>query len=225
MLRELLVEPMCLTEQAVSGEHLDGRTEKTLKQMAVQLRGELRHFLQANSSSQPHDELKSPWGTQPVKAGGPSKLELKDASVQTVATEGNSLRFKHEGRREAWEETLTDATLSAEHQPESLSGMPGQPATSLPSPSRTDKVSVFIRDLSAAYIQTKNLKSPLFPLLVLIYIKSGVSLCLHLSWPLPRGGVRPNLPKSLTFSPSFPPSPSSPVLFIYHDIWEFSFYK
>uniref|UniRef100_A0A671FLW6 CDK5 regulatory subunit-associated protein 2 n=1 Tax=Rhinolophus ferrumequinum TaxID=59479 RepID=A0A671FLW6_RHIFE len=139
VLRELLLEPICLTEQDVSGEHLDGKTEKTLKQMAVQLRGELRHFLQANSSSKPHDELKSPWGTQPVKAGGPSQLELKDASVQTMATEGDSLRFKHEGRREAWEETLTDATLSAEHQPESLSGMPGQPATSLPSPSRTDK--------------------------------------------------------------------------------------
>nr|XP_019586758.1 PREDICTED: CDK5 regulatory subunit-associated protein 2 isoform X2 [Rhinolophus sinicus] len=139
VLRELLLEPICLTEQTVSGEHLDGKTEKTLKQMAVQLRGELRHFLQANSSSKPRDELKSPWGAQPVKAGGPSKLELKDASVQTMATEGDSLRFKHEGTREAWEETLTDATLSAEHQPESLSGMPGQPATSLPSPSRTDK--------------------------------------------------------------------------------------
>lgn len=214
-----------MTEQTVSGEHLDGKTEKTLKQMAVQLRGELRHFLQANSSSKPHDELKSPWGTQPVKAGGPSKLELKDASVQTMATEGDSLRFKHEGRREAWEETPTDATLSAEHQPESLSGMPGQPATSLPSPSRTDKVSVLIRDLSAACTQTKNLKSPLFPLLVLIYVKSGVSLCLHLSWPLPRGGVRPNLPKSFDIFPFFSSFPIQPVLFIYHDICEFSFYK
>lgn len=201
-----------MTEQDVSGEHLDGKTEKTLKQVAVQLRGELRHFLQANSSSKPHDELKSPWGTQPVKAGGPSKLELKDASVQTMTTEGDSLRFKHEGRREAWEETLTDATLSAEHQPESLSGMPGQPATSLPSPSRTDKVSVFIRDLSAACIQTKNLKSPLFPLLSLIYIKSGVSLCLHLSWPQLRGGIRPNLPKSFDMFPFFPSFPIQPCL-------------
>lgn len=139
VLRELLLEPTCLTEQGVSGEHLDGKPEKTLKQKAVQLRGELRRLLQASSSSKPHDGLTSPWGTQPVKAGGPSKLELKDASVQTMATEGDSLSFKHEGRREAGEETLTDATLSAEHQPESLSGRPGQPAASLPSPSSTDK--------------------------------------------------------------------------------------
>ncbi|XP_019503803.1 PREDICTED: CDK5 regulatory subunit-associated protein 2 isoform X1 [Hipposideros armiger] len=136
---KLLLEPVCLTEEEVSGEHLDGKPEKALKQMAVQLRGELRHCIQANSFSKPHDELKSPWGAQPVKAAGPSKPELKDASVQTMATEGDTLGFQHEGKREAWEQKLTAATLGTEQQPENLSWMPGRPATPPPLPSGTDK--------------------------------------------------------------------------------------
>ncbi|XP_014685861.3 CDK5 regulatory subunit-associated protein 2 isoform X1 [Equus asinus] len=139
MLRELLLERVSLTAQEVSGEHLDGKTEKTLKQMAVQLRGELKHFIQANSFSQPHDELKSPWGAQLGKAGVAPKVELRDASVQTAAMEGDVLRFKHEGKREAWEEKPTDALFSAEHQPEHLCRMPGRQATRLSFPSGTHK--------------------------------------------------------------------------------------
>ncbi|XP_036915051.1 CDK5 regulatory subunit-associated protein 2 isoform X1 [Sturnira hondurensis] len=127
-LRELLLERICLPEQDVSGEHPGGKTEKTLKQMAVQLRGELGQFLQANSFSKPLGDLKSPWGAQLVKAAEPAKVDLKDASVQTTAMEGDTLAFKHEGRREAWEETPTDAAFSTEHQPENLGGMPGRQA-------------------------------------------------------------------------------------------------
>ncbi|KAM5331235.1 CDK5 regulatory subunit-associated protein 2 isoform 2-T2 [Glossophaga mutica] len=127
-LRELLLERICSPEQDASGEHPDGKTEKTLRQMAVQLRGELGQFLQANSFSKPHGDLTSPWGAQPVKAAELAKVELKDASVQTTAMEGDTLGFKHEGRREAWEEMPTDAAFSAEHQPERLGGMPGRRA-------------------------------------------------------------------------------------------------
>ncbi|XP_064147604.1 CDK5 regulatory subunit-associated protein 2 isoform X2 [Loxodonta africana] len=133
-LRELLLERICLTEQEVSGEHLDGKTKKALKQMAIQLRGELRHFIQANSFSKPHDELKSTWGTQPVKLGEVSKVELKDASVQTMVMEGDTLRFRHEGMREAWEERSTDGVFSAEHQPENLQRMPERQGTLLSFP-------------------------------------------------------------------------------------------
>ncbi|XP_053512119.1 CDK5 regulatory subunit-associated protein 2 isoform X2 [Artibeus jamaicensis] len=127
-LRELLLGRICLPEQDVSGEHPGGKTEKTLQQMAVQLRGELGQFLQANLFSRPHGDLKSPWGAQLVKAAEPAKVELKDVSVQTTAVEGDTLGFKHEGRREAWEETRTDAAFSTEHQPENLGGPPGPQA-------------------------------------------------------------------------------------------------
>lgn len=161
MLRELLLERVSLTAQEVSGEHLDGKTEKTLKQMAVQLRGELKHFIQANSFSQPHDELKSPWGAQLGKAGVAPKVELRDASVQTAAMEGDVLRFKHEGKREAWEEKPTDALFSAEHQPEHLCRMPGRQATRLSFPSGTHKVSFSIYFLFTYFIQIENLKNHL----------------------------------------------------------------
>ncbi|XP_058379877.1 CDK5 regulatory subunit-associated protein 2 isoform X2 [Diceros bicornis minor] len=139
VLRELLLEHISLTEQEVSGEHLDGKTEKTLKQMAVQLRGELRHFIQTNSFSKPHDDLKSLWGAQLGEAGEVSKVELKDASVQTRAMEGDMLRFKHEGKRQPWEEKPSDAIFSAEHQPENLCTVPGQQAPPLSFPSGTHK--------------------------------------------------------------------------------------
>ncbi|XP_006865738.1 PREDICTED: CDK5 regulatory subunit-associated protein 2 [Chrysochloris asiatica] len=129
MLRELLLEQKCLTEQSISGEHVDGKTKKMLKQMAIQLSGELGHFISANSFSKPHDELKSPWRTQLVKLGEMSKAELKDASVQTVVMEGDTLRFKHEGTREAWQEKPTDAAFRTEHQPENLHKVPGRKIT------------------------------------------------------------------------------------------------
>ncbi|XP_023611702.1 CDK5 regulatory subunit-associated protein 2 isoform X4 [Myotis lucifugus] len=135
VLRELLLERICLPEQEASGEHLEAETEKTLKQMAVQLRGELRQFIQANSFSKPHDELKSPRGGQLVKVEASSRVELKDASVQTTATEHDPLRFKHEGTREAWEETLPAAALSTGYQPETA----GRQACPLSFPHGADK--------------------------------------------------------------------------------------
>lgn len=139
VLRELLLEQICLPEQEVSGEHLEAETEKTLKQMAVQLRGELRQFIQANSFSKPHDELKSPRGGQLVKVEEPSRVELKDASVQTMATERDPLRFKHEGTREAWEETLPAAAFSTGYQPENMCGKAGHQACPLSFPRGADK--------------------------------------------------------------------------------------
>lgn len=138
MLRELLLKRTCLTEQEVSGEHPDGQTVKIFKQMVDQLRGELEHFIQANSFSKPHDEPNSHWPARLVKEGGVSQMEVKDASVQTVAMEGDALRFTHEGERPP------DAIFSAEHQPENLGSMPGWQATLLSSSSRTDKVSLSI---------------------------------------------------------------------------------
>ncbi|XP_024906226.1 CDK5 regulatory subunit-associated protein 2 isoform X5 [Pteropus alecto] len=128
VLRELLLEPVCVTEQEVSREHLDGKTEKTLKQMAFQLQGELGRFIQANSLSQPHDEPEL------------SKVELKDASVQTVATEGGRLRLRQgEDKREAWEEKLTGAALGPEPRPENMRRAPWRQATHPSFPSATDK--------------------------------------------------------------------------------------
>ncbi|KAK2507633.1 hypothetical protein MC885_015478 [Smutsia gigantea] len=134
MLHELLLERTCLTEQEVSGEHLDGKTVKVFKQMFDQLRGELGHFIQANSFSKPRDEPNSHWTTQPVKEGGVSPVDMKDASVQPVAMAENVLRFKHEG------EKPPDAIPGAEHQPENLGRMPGRQATLLFSSSGTNKV-------------------------------------------------------------------------------------
>lgn len=124
--------------------------------MAVQLRGELGQFLQANSFSKPYGDLKSPWGAQLVKAAEPAKVELKDASVQTTAMEGDTLGFKHEGRREAWEETPTDAAFSTEHQPENLGGMPGRQAAPPSSFRGTDRVSF---PYATYFVQTKDLQN------------------------------------------------------------------
>nr|XP_055207784.1 CDK5 regulatory subunit-associated protein 2 isoform X9 [Gorilla gorilla gorilla] len=134
VVRELLLGQLFLTEQEVSGEHLDGKTEKTPKQ-----KGELVHFVQTNSFSKPHDELKLSCEAQLVKAGEVPKVELKDASVQTVATEGDLLRFKHEATREAWEEKPINTALSAEHRPENLHGVPGWQAALLSLPGVTNR--------------------------------------------------------------------------------------
>ncbi|XP_032490669.1 CDK5 regulatory subunit-associated protein 2 isoform X3 [Phocoena sinus] len=139
VLRELLLEQICLREQEASGEHLDGKTEKTLGQMAIQLRGELGHFIQANLSSKPRDELEWPPGAQLAKAAEASRVEQKDASVQTMAVEGDMVRFRHEGTTEPWEEKPTDAVFSAGHQPENLCRMPGRQAAALSFPRGTEK--------------------------------------------------------------------------------------
>ncbi|PNI69517.1 CDK5RAP2 isoform 11, partial [Pan troglodytes] len=134
VVRELLLGQLFLTEQEVSGEHLDGKTEKTPKQ-----KGELVHFVQTNSFSKPHDELKLSCEAQLVKAGEVPKVGLKDASVQTVATEDDLLRFKHEATREAWEEKPINTALSAEHRPENLHGVPGWQAALLSLPGVTNR--------------------------------------------------------------------------------------
>ncbi|XP_011748743.2 CDK5 regulatory subunit-associated protein 2 isoform X1 [Macaca nemestrina] len=134
VVRELLLGHLCLAEQDVSGEHLAGKTEKTPKQ-----KGELVHFVQTNSFSKPHDELKLSCEAQLVKAGEVPKVELKDASVQTVATEGDLLRTKHEAVREAWEEKPINTALRAEHRPENLPGVPGWQAALLSLPGGTNR--------------------------------------------------------------------------------------
>ncbi|XP_073872794.1 CDK5 regulatory subunit-associated protein 2 isoform X8 [Macaca fascicularis] len=134
VVRELLLGHLCLAEQDVSGEHLGGKTEKTPKQ-----KGELVHFVQTNSFSKPHDELKLSCEAQLVKAGEVPKVELKDASVQTVATEGDLLRTKHEAVREAWEEKPINTALRAEHRPENLPGVPGWQAALLSLPGGTNR--------------------------------------------------------------------------------------
>jgi hypothetical protein len=111
--------------------------------MVDQLR-ELEHSTPANSFSKLHDELKSTWETQLVNMCEVAKMELKDASVQTVPMEGDHRRFQNEGQREAWKERPADTMFSAEPQPENLCEMPGPQTTSLSFPSATDKVSFFI---------------------------------------------------------------------------------
>ncbi|XP_055127277.1 CDK5 regulatory subunit-associated protein 2 isoform X10 [Symphalangus syndactylus] len=134
VVQELLLGQLFLTEQEVSGEHLDGKTEKTPKQ-----KGELVRFVQTNSFSKPHDELKLSCEAQLVKAGEVPKVGLKDASVQTVATEGDLLRFKHEATREAWGEKPIKNALSTEHRPENLHGVPGWQAALLSLPGGTNR--------------------------------------------------------------------------------------
>ncbi|VTJ53523.1 Hypothetical predicted protein [Marmota monax] len=132
MLGDLLLERICLAEQEVSGKHLDGKTEKTLQQMAIQQRGELEPFVQASSFSKPHDEQKLTWD-QLAKTGEVAKVELKDASVQTVAKEGDLLGFRQGG------EKPSGTILNAEPQPETWCQLPGQQATPLSGPCASHK--------------------------------------------------------------------------------------
>ncbi|XP_044796461.2 CDK5 regulatory subunit-associated protein 2 isoform X3 [Bubalus bubalis] len=139
VLRELLLEQMRLTEQEATGEHLDGKTEKMLRQVAIQLRGEFGHFIQASSSPMPPDELQWPRAVQLAQGAEASKAEQKDASVQTSAVEGDTLRCGHEGPREAWEEQLADAVFSAGRRPEEPCRMLGRQAPAPAFPRRTER--------------------------------------------------------------------------------------
>ncbi|XP_029419571.1 CDK5 regulatory subunit-associated protein 2 isoform X3 [Nannospalax galili] len=107
-LGELLLDRIHLAEQGLAGDHLNSEAEKILKQVAVQLRGELGHSFPADSFSKSHDELKSTWGTWMTKSGGDTQVELKNASVQTVTTEDDPQGFRSEGKRESWEEKPED---------------------------------------------------------------------------------------------------------------------
>lgn len=163
VLRELLLEPLRVTEQEVSREPFDGKTEKTLKQMAFQLQGELGRFIQANSLSQPRRELEL------------SKVELKDASVQTVATEGGRRRLGHGGdKRQAWEEKPTGTALGTEPRPENMRRAPWRQATRLSFPGATDKVSfsTYFQHYRNRKLRITSAPTAFF----LIYIKSCLPL-------------------------------------------------
>lgn len=227
MLRELLLEQICLREQEASGEHLDGKTEKTLGQMAIQLRGELGHFIQANLSSKPRDELEWPPGAQLAKAAEASRVEQKDASVQTMAVEGDMVRFRHEGTTEPWEEKPTDAVFSAEHQPENLCRMPGRQAAALSFPRGTKKVS-FPTYYLLSYLLNIDQKLK-YHLRSHCFLKICIVWCLSL--PVLNLGlylevcVHPELPQSVTNISSLPvssPIPALSYLSITHDIHVFS---
>ncbi|CAN0465553.1 unnamed protein product [Rangifer tarandus platyrhynchus] len=138
VLHELLLKQMCLMQQEAP-EHLDGKTEKMLRQVAVQLRREFGHFIQASSSPMPADELQWPRGVQLAQGAEASTVEQKDASVQTSAVEGDMLRSGQEGPREAWEEQPADAAFSAGRRPGEPCRVLGQQATAPAVPRRTER--------------------------------------------------------------------------------------
>ncbi|KAF4019639.1 hypothetical protein G4228_011174 [Cervus hanglu yarkandensis] len=138
VLHELLLKQMCLMEQEAP-EHVDGKTEKMLRQVAVQLRREFGHFIQASSSPMPADELQWPRGVQVAQGAEASTAEQKDASVQTSAVEGDTLRSGQEGLREAWEEQPADAAFSAGRRPGEPCRVPGRQATAPAVPRRTER--------------------------------------------------------------------------------------
>ncbi|XP_043309876.1 CDK5 regulatory subunit-associated protein 2 isoform X6 [Cervus canadensis] len=138
VLHELLLKQMCLMEQEAP-EHVDGKTEKMLRQVAVQLRREFGHFIQASSSPMPADELQWPRGVQVAQGAEASTAEQKDASVQTSAVEGDTLRSGQEGLREAWEEQPADAAFSAGRPPGEPCRVPGRQATAPAVPRRTER--------------------------------------------------------------------------------------
>ncbi|MEJ1282821.1 CDK5 regulatory subunit associated protein 2 [Cricetulus griseus] len=123
----LLLDRICLAEQVLPGNHLDSKAKKALRQVAIQFRDELGHSLQENSFSKSHNELKSTW--ELVKTGDEAKVELKNASVQTITIEDTPHEFKSEGKREAWEEKTEEAVFSTDPESETLSEMPGLGAT------------------------------------------------------------------------------------------------
>ncbi|XP_031233530.1 CDK5 regulatory subunit-associated protein 2 isoform X2 [Mastomys coucha] len=127
----LLLERICLAEQGCPGDHLDGKAEKALQQVAVQLRDELGHSFPANSFSKSHNELKSMWGTWLVKTGDEAPVELKSVSVQTMAIEDTPHGFKPERKRDAWSEKPKESIFSTELESEAMDELPGLQATHL----------------------------------------------------------------------------------------------
>ncbi|XP_058528749.1 CDK5 regulatory subunit-associated protein 2 isoform X1 [Ochotona princeps] len=138
VLCELFLERIQRTEQEVSGEHFDEKTEKR-ELVALSQTGGLDHLLQASSLFVMQDELKSCHGTQLVKAGEASRVELRDASVQTLSMEGSQPGLGQEGERETCEEKPTDALVPKEPQLEAVGGIPGQQTPSLSFPSASNK--------------------------------------------------------------------------------------
>ncbi|XP_036035114.1 CDK5 regulatory subunit-associated protein 2 isoform X4 [Onychomys torridus] len=135
----LLFERICLAQQGLPGDHLDNKAEKALQQVAVQLRDELGHSFPDNSFSKSHNELKSTWGTWLVKTGDETKMELKNASVQTDTKEDTPRGFKSGRKREAWEGRPGEAIFSTDPESEALCEIPGLQATPFSFPSTINK--------------------------------------------------------------------------------------
>ncbi|XP_074149016.1 CDK5 regulatory subunit-associated protein 2 isoform X4 [Sminthopsis crassicaudata] len=133
---ELLLEHLGMTEQELSGCDLEDKNEKALKQIIIQLRTELRRFKQVNKFLRQHVDLKSvfdgkerfyPAATAHLnKAIELSMVEVKDSVTQTMNPEGDTMKFRHEGKKDAAEEKAKYSVLNAEHQHENICKMPEQ---------------------------------------------------------------------------------------------------
>ncbi|XP_038190685.1 CDK5 regulatory subunit-associated protein 2 isoform X9 [Arvicola amphibius] len=135
----LVLERIYSGEQELPGDHLDDKAKKAFQQVAVQLRDELDLSFPDASFSKSHNESKSTWGTWRVKTGDRAKVELKNASVQTITIEDTPHEFKSKGKREAWEEKPEEAIFSTDPESEALCEMPGLRATPLSFPSTINK--------------------------------------------------------------------------------------
>ncbi|XP_051835485.1 CDK5 regulatory subunit-associated protein 2 isoform X1 [Antechinus flavipes] len=145
---ELLLEHLGMTEQELSGCDLEDKNEKTLKQIIIQLRTELRRFKQVNKFLRQHIDLKSvfdgkerfyPAATAHLnKAIELSMVEVKDSVTQTTNPESYTMKFRHEGKKDAAEEKPKYSVLNAEHQHENVYKMPEQHNV-LPLPSTIHK--------------------------------------------------------------------------------------
>ncbi|XP_075801916.1 CDK5 regulatory subunit-associated protein 2 isoform X4 [Microtus pennsylvanicus] len=135
----LVLERIYSGEQELPGDHLDSKAKKALQQVAVRLRDELDLSFPDDSFSKSHNELKSTWGTWLVKTGDRAKVELKNASVQTITIEDTPHEFKSKGKREAWQEKPKEAIFSTDPESEALCEMPGLRATPLSFPSTINK--------------------------------------------------------------------------------------
>uniref|UniRef100_A0A8C0IX17 CDK5 regulatory subunit-associated protein 2 n=1 Tax=Chelonoidis abingdonii TaxID=106734 RepID=A0A8C0IX17_CHEAB len=145
-----LLDHLSTTEQDCSSEDIENKAEKDLRQMIIQLRAELRHFKQVNKILKQQVELKSTsdgkerlypdTAPQVNKDIELLKVELKDTATQTMTIEGNVMRLKHEGKREASEEKTKYSRLNAEPQQENASKK-GEQHERLSVTSRTNKKS------------------------------------------------------------------------------------
>ncbi|CAO2587864.1 CDK5 regulatory subunit-associated protein 2 [Lemmus lemmus] len=135
----LVLERIYSGEQELPGDHLDSKAKKALQQVAVQLRDELDLSFSDNSFSKSHNELKSTWETWLVKKGDRAKVELKNASMQTITIEDTPHEFKSKGKREAWKEKPEETVFSTDPESEALCEMPRLGATPLSFPNTINK--------------------------------------------------------------------------------------
>ncbi|XP_072738879.1 CDK5 regulatory subunit-associated protein 2 isoform X2 [Ciconia boyciana] len=127
-----LLDHLNTTEEECSSEDIEKKDEKDLRQMIIQLRAELKHFNQVNKFLKQQVELKSTFdGKEKVYPDAMPqinkdiellKVELKDAATQTMTSESNVMRFKHEGKKGPSEEKPKYSRLNAEreHQQENV---------------------------------------------------------------------------------------------------------